>query len=449
MGFICEKAFSAGEGFSINQNLLRWLNILGDNLKFYISKSRKVTNMLFTPYMEIYPNYEEDIFENFDGTRKIATNSYMKDSNTLYLMGGTVLCKYDIGDNTARLLKKVDIAADHTGKVATDYIRKECAHSTSIVDIGDYLVISLRGGGGGVANMADGVTVGNISVVDKKTLKQVKELNFENRVTNITRYKDLLIVSLHFHGFYIYKITGDADIISCVLKHIEVEKPRSAVTREFQNSAVFEAEEGKINIAFSSYIYGISVYTYDIQNNLISLCSELDPEVFPDMRDRKSGVRNTVFGLTAKGDFVYAGISPGNNRFREQFKGIDWKRFDKRGIIYGPHQRLEEEHYHMELPDCDKPEFIGVIAGDPAPSFLCTAGDHLLFNLDKHGIGIAKIENDGRLTYIGRALEDADGRTLTYRIGFDGEFLYASYKMPLPTADKPPVFRMFRVTSEE
>ena len=196
------------------------------------------------------------------------------------------------------------------------------AHSTSIVDIGDYLVISLRGGGGGVANMADGVTVGNISVVDKKTLKQVKELNFENRVTNITRYKDLLIVSLHFHGFYIYKITGEADIISCVLKHIEVEKPRSAVTREFQNSAVFESEEGKINIAFSSYIYGISVYTYDIQNNLISLCSELDPEVFPDMRDRKSGVRNTVFGLTAKGDFVYAGISPGNNRFREQFKGI-------------------------------------------------------------------------------------------------------------------------------
>ena len=32
--------------------------------------------MLFTPYMEIYPNYEEGIFENFDGTRKIATNSY-------------------------------------------------------------------------------------------------------------------------------------------------------------------------------------------------------------------------------------------------------------------------------------------------------------------------------------------------------------------------------------
>ena len=99
----------------------------------------------------------------------------------------------------------------------------------------------------------------------------------------------------------------------------------------------------------------------------------------------------------------------------------------------------------MELPDIDKPECYGAHAGDPAPSFLCTAGDHLLFNLDKQGLGIAKIESDGKLTYIGRALEDPDGRMLTYRIHFDGEFLYAAYKMPIPNADKPPVFRIYRV----
>ena len=103
----------------------------------------------------------------------------------------------------------------------------------------------------------------------------------------------------------------------------------------------------------------------------------------------------------------------------------------------------------MELPDCDKPEYIGVIAGDPAPSYLCAVGDHILFNLDKQGIGIARIESDNKLTYIGRALEDADGRMLTYRIHFDGEFLYASYKMPIPNADKPPVFRMYRVEAAD
>lgn len=97
----------------------------------------------------------------------------------------------------------------------------------------------------------------------------------------------------------------------------------------------------------------------------------------------------------------------------------------------------------MELPEEDKPTFIGAIAGDPAPSFLCVAGNHLLFNLDKQGLGIARIESDGKLTYMGRALEDPCGRQLTYQLHFDGEFLYASYRNPLPNAEKPPVFRMY------
>ena len=404
--------------------------------------------MNFIPHIEIYPNYEDGVSDDYNGTQRIATNSFLRDGNVLYLMGGTVLCKYDISDSkNPRLLKRSDIAADHTGDPRTDYIRKESAHSTAIVDIGEYLVISLRGGGGGVNNMADGVTVGNISIVNKKTLEKVREFNFENRVTYITKYKDILIVSFHFHGFYIYKISNDADIISCIFKHILVEKPRSASTREFQNSTVFEAEKNKINIAFASYLYGISVYTYDMENNLLSPCGELDPKVFCDMKDSKTGIQNTVFGLTSKGNFVYGGISPGNNRFRERYKDVDWNRYDKRGVIYGPHDRLDEEHYHMELPNADKPEYIGAIMGDPSPAFLCTADNYLLFNLDKQGLGVAKIENDGKLTYIGRALEDPDGRMLTYRIHFDGELLYTSYKMPIPSTEKPPVFRIYKVSA--
>ncbi|MBR2620935.1 MAG: hypothetical protein IKC97_01010, partial [Clostridia bacterium] len=383
----------------------------------------------------------------------------LKDDNTLYLMGGTVLCKYDISDSSApRLLNRADVAADHTGDPAMDYIRKECAHSTAIVDIGDYLVISLRGGGGGVSNMADGVIVGNVSIVNKETLEKVKELNFENRVTYITKYKDLLIVSLHFHGFYIYKISNDGDIISCIYKYIVEEKPRTARAIEFQNSAVFEADAGKVNIAFASYSYGITVFTYDLAQNLLSPCCDLNPKAFPDMYHAESGMKNTVFGIAAKGSFVYGGITPGHYRFYETYKDadpkrveklkkVDWSRFDRRGVIYGPHNRLAEEHYHMELPDIDKPECYGAHAGDPAPSFLCTAGDYLLFNLDKQGLGIAKIESDGKLTYIGRTLEDPDGRMLTYRIHFDGEFLYTAYKMPIPNTDKPPVFRIYRISA--
>lgn len=402
--------------------------------------------MLFTPYMEIYPDYDD----NYDGTRSIATNSYLKDGNILYLMGGTVLCKYDISNkHQPKLLKKVDIAADHTGDPGTNYIRKGCAHSTSIVDIGKYLVVSLRDSSGGITNMAEGVIVGNISIISKETLEKVKELNFENKVTYITRYKDLLIVSMHFHGFYFYKISNTADILCCILKYIEIEKPRSTSTREFQNSTIFEVDGKKINIAMASYKNGISVYTYDLENNCVSTCCELNPEVFPDMYDVETGVRNTVFGLTAKGNFVYGGITPGNNRFREQYKNVDWKRFDKRGIIYGSHNRLSEEYYHMELPDEDKPKYVGVIAGDPSPSFLCTAGSYLLFNLDKQGLGIARIEDDNKLTYIGRTLEDPDGRVLTYRIHYDREFLYTSYKMPVANAEIPPVFRVFKVDLEE
>ena len=197
--------------------------------------------------------------------------------------------------------------------------------------------------------------------------------------------------------------------------------------------------------ACASYSYGITVFTYDLENNRLTPCCDLHPKTLPDMYDPVSGLKNTVFGITSKGDFVYGAITPGNNRFREKYQDVDWSRFDKRGIIYGPHDRLAKEHYHMELPDADKPEYIGVIAGDPAPSFLCTVDDHLLFNLDKQGLGVAKIEKDGRLTYIGRELEDPDGRMLTYRIHFDGEFLYLSYKMPVPSADKPPVFRVYKV----
>ena len=406
--------------------------------------------MNFTPYMEISPNFEEDIFDSKEQPRRSATQAFYREGDILYLMGRTILCKYDISNrNSPRLICKADIAADHIGAPDIDYIRKESALPTAIVDIGDYLVISLRGGGGGVKNMADGVTVGNLSIVSKKTLEKVKEFNFENRVTFITKYKDILIVSFHFHGFYFYKITGDGDIISCIYRYIEVDKPRSASTREFQNSAVFEAEDGKINIAFATYNYGISVFTYNPKSNVLSPCSNLHPNTFPDMYDKESSVKNTVYGIASKGDFVYGGLSTGNKRFKEEFKDINWERFDKRGILYGPHNKLTEEHYHLELPDADKPEYVGAITGDPGPSFLCTTDNHLLFNLDKQGLGVAKIENDGKLTYVGRILEDTDGRTLTYQIKFDGELLYTSYKMSVPNEYTPPVFRIYKLESED
>ena len=414
--------------------------------------------MRFIPYMEIYPDYENGYLDDYNGTQRIATNSYLKEGNILYLVGGTVLCKYDISDSQApRLLRRVNMAADHCGNPSADYIRNETAHSTSIVDIGNYLVISLRGGGGGVTNMADGVIVGNITIVNKETLEKVKEFNLENRVTYITRYKEYLIVSLHFHGFYIYKISNDSDIISCIYKYIVEEKPRSASAIEFQNSVVFEMEDGRIHIAFASYGYGITVFTYDPENNRLSPFCDLDPKTLPDMYDAESGIKNTVFGIASKGNYVYGGITPGHYRFYttykdadpkrvEKLKHVDWYRYDRRGILYGPHNRLSEEYYHMELPDTDKPECYGAHEGDPAPSFLCTIDDHLLFNLDKQGLGIAKIEKDGTLTYIGRDLEDPDGRMLTYRIHYDGEFLYTSYKMPVPHADIPPVFRIYKVS---
>ena len=401
--------------------------------------------MQFTTHLKISPNYEEGVFPADRMPSRSATNTSLRDGSILYLMGRTVLCKYDVSDaSEPRLLKKVDVAASHPTEDTTDYINKYNAHSTAILDIGKYLAVSLRGGGGGVKNMADGVVVGAVVVIDKESLTVVKELCFENRVTYINRYENLLIVSLHFHGFYIYEITDD-EIICCVCKHIEEEKPRKATTREFQNCAVFDAEDGKINISFASYLYGICTYTYDKRAKAISYCCELNPKAFPDTYDPKSGVTNTVFGLTSKGGFVYGGITPGNNRFREQFKDVDWHRFDKRGVVYGPHDNLAEEHFLMKIPDCDKPEYIGAIAGDPAPSFLCTVGDFLLFNLDKQGVGIARIGDDGKLQYVGRALADPDGRQLTYQLRYDGEFLYASYKTPVPEDGKPPVFCLYKV----
>ena len=358
--------------------------------------------MIFTPYLELSPQYDEN--------QEIATNSYLRDGRILYLMGGTILCKYDISDpENPKLLKKADI----TKESQSDFIRKGCAHCTSMADLGKYLALSLRDSSGGV--------------------------------TNITRYKDLLIVSLHFHGFYIYKLTGDEEILTCLYRHIEIEKPQRTRTREFQNSAVFEKEAGKINIAFASYRYCISTYAYDLEKNTVTPCCELSPEAIPYMKEAQSIEKNKVFGLAAKGNFVYGGVSPGNHLFREQYKGVDWSRFDQRGIVYGPHDRLNEEHYHLELPDADKPKFIGVIAGDPAPSFLCVAKDYLLFNLDCEGLGIAKIEADGKLTYMGRTLEDPCGRQLTYALDFDGEFLFTSYKMPIPDEKHPPLFRIYRM----
>lgn len=384
--------------------------------------------MTFTPYLELSPPYAT------------ATNYSLRDGNVLYLIGGTVLCKYDISNpKSPVLLGMTDVLADHT---ATEFLQNGTAHATAMVDLGEHLAVSLRNSGGGVANMDDGVLVGNLSIIHKATLEKVGELNFENKVTSLTRYKDLLIVSLHFHGFYIYKIDGTA--LSCLFKHIEIEKPRGASTIEFQNCAVFEQKPNKIHLAFASYNNGISTFIYDLKENTLTRGGELHPSLFPDTVESLKGAKNTVFGLTAKGNFVYGGLSTGNKRFREQFKDLDWARYDKRGIIYGPHDRLEEEHYQMVLPECDKPLFIGAIAGDPAPSFLCTAEDYLLFNLDKQGLGIAKIGEDGKLTYLGRALEDPDGRQLTYHLHYDGQFLHTSYKV-IPEGPLQPVFRMFTV----
>ena len=293
--------------------------------------------MQFTTHLKISPNYEEGVFPADRMPSRSATNTSLRDGSILYLMGRTVLCKYDVSDaSEPRLLKKVDVAASHPTEDTTDYINKYNAHSTAILDIGKYLAVSLRGGGGGVKNMADGVVVGAVVVIDKESLTVVKELCFENRVTYINRYENLLIVSLHFHGFYIYEITDD-EIISCVCKHIEEEKPRKATTREFQNCAVFDAEDGKINISFASYLYGICTYTYDKRAKAISYCCELNPKAFPDTYDPKSGVTNTVFGLTSKGGFVYGGITPGNNRFRPGGKAFR-NLFDK---------GLEELNFHL------------------------------------------------------------------------------------------------------
>ena len=82
--------------------------------------------MDFIPHMELYPNYEDGLFDNYDGTQKIATNSFLKDGNILYLMGGTVLCKYNISDSEdPRLLNRADIAAVFylTRSVYTYYVR--------------------------------------------------------------------------------------------------------------------------------------------------------------------------------------------------------------------------------------------------------------------------------------------------------------------------------------
>ena len=76
----------------------------------------------------------------------------------------------------------------------------------------------------------------------------------------------------------------------------------------------------KINIAIASYSFGITVFTYDLKDNRISKCCELSPKDIPDMYDPESNIKNTVFGLTSKGNFVYGGITPGNNRFREKYK---------------------------------------------------------------------------------------------------------------------------------
>ena len=389
--------------------------------------------MLFIPYAEICT------------PENTAIQACLREGTTLYATGGTVLYQYDLSDpQSPQLIKTADLSAGHSGEA--DYIRRGGAHVTAIADLGESLALSLRDSSGGVTNMEDGHIVGALSIVRKDTLEKVTELNFENKVTHVTRYRDLLIVSLHFHGFYVYKLTEDDRVLSCIYKYVEIEKPRRTSTREFQNSVIFEVEERKIHIAMASYAFGINVYTYDLENNCLTPCGELNPKtVLPHMQDAPSAGKNKVFGLAAKGSFVYGGVSPGNNLFREQYKDLNWDKLDHRGILYGPHDRLAEEHYHLPLPESDKPAFIGVIAGDPAPSFLCVAKDHLLFNLDKQGLGIAEIGADGKLTYVGRALEDPEGRQLTHCLCFDGEFLYASYKMPVADPQNPPVLRIYRV----
>ena len=139
--------------------------------------------------MEISPNYDEETLKSCNGIQTIPTHAYYREGSILYLIGSTVLCKYDISDpHEPKLLAMRDIASEAIADPASNYIRKKAAHATAMVDIGRHLVISLRGGGGGVTNMDDGVIVGSLRVVDKQTLEPVKALDFENRVTYIIRF---------------------------------------------------------------------------------------------------------------------------------------------------------------------------------------------------------------------------------------------------------------------
>ena len=71
--------------------------------------------------------------------------------------------------------------------------------------------------------------------------------------------------------------------------------------------------------------------------------------------------------------------------------------------------------------------------------------NYLFFNLDKQGLGVAKIEDGGKLRYIGSILDDRKGRMLTHGMQIDGDTLLLSFKKPIPDADTPPVLRAYYV----
>lgn len=401
----------------------------------------RLEKTLFTPIAEICPD-----FAGFAGAYRnnIGVNAYVKDGSYLYLMGSTILQKYDISDiHTPKLLCQTDVNADHLPDAPNDFLSGKHAHATALINGGQYLFIGIRGGGGGVSNMDDGVLVGNLAVVDKTTLKKVKEITFENRVTGITRHRDYLIVSLHFHGFYIYRL-NDCDILRLVATHIETEKPRRANTREFQNSVVVSADDTHIKMAFACYLFGIGVYDFNTKSASLTFSGGLNQNLFPHMSTPSPhSTGHTVYGIAGHAGWVYGGVSTGHNRFREAYQTVDWNVFDHRGVLYGPADKTTGEQYLMELPNEDKPTYTGMLGGDPAPAYLCVAEPYLLFNLDKEGIGVAEIQKDGKLTYLGRTLEDAEGRALSHNLQFDGQWLYAAYRHPLGEENIPPVFRIF------
>lgn len=294
-------------------------------------------------------------------------NNYLiSENDTLYSFGYYGIQKWLVDDNG-----EMKLLAENEDFVENRFCGRLMARSGVINDSIIYVVSRSYLAGPDTLTESDYLN-GKITIMRKKDLSVVREINSDIKLIEAKKYKNKLIIS-GLKGFDIYDISNSTNIKA-------IYKYRQRDFTEFQGLEIFEQRDS-LYIVFARFAEGISVWNitncqepYILQN--ISIKSIKNKGVcLPE------GLQ--IFRVALKYPYLYATVAPMSSYF-ETSK-------DRRGVIVFDISDLNDIKSHVSLIP---PKYnYKTLIGDCEPTHLSLYKNKLYVNYGEKGVAVFDIRH--------------------------------------------------------